>query len=155
MDDATAGTGSGAGAGGPVRGRAIEVVTWVANVLFAGTAVPFALGVEAMKPVAAATALVLFLAGLVVWVWALAAAFVRSARGDHIVVTTLFLVEGRVPARARWSLYGALAVCLAVTAVTAPVDPFSVLVPFLPLGLVGLWGARHGEYPRRTLPGVR
>ena len=39
-----------------------------------------------------------------------------------------------------------------ITAVTASADPFGVLVPMLPLGLVGLWGARHGEF--RPRPGV-
>jgi hypothetical protein len=136
-----------------VRGRGIEVAAWAANVVFAVTAVPFALGADGWEGVAAGTALVLFLIGMVVWCWALGAAFVRSARGDHIVVATLFLVEGRVAARVRWSLYGALGVCLVVTVATAAADPFGVLVPLLPLGFVGLWGARHGEFPARPTPG--
>lgn len=134
------------------RGRAIEVATWGANLVFAASAVPFALGADGLEGVAVGTALVLFLLGLVVWCWALLAAFLRSADGDHIVVTTLFLIEGRVPTRVRWSLYGALVVCLAVTAATAAADPFGVLVPLLPLGFVGLWGARHGDYPARPAP---
>lgn len=136
-----------------IRGRGIEVASWGANAVFAATAVPLALGVDRFEGVAAGVALALFLVGMVVWCWALFAAFLRSARGDHIAVTTLFLMEGRVPARIRWSLFGALAVCLGVTAGTAAADPFGVLVPFLPLGLVGLWGARHGDYPAR--PGFR
>jgi hypothetical protein len=36
-----------------------------------------------------------------------------------------------------------------ITAVVAASDPFVVLAPMLPLGLVGLWGARHGVYPAR------
>ena len=135
------------------RGRGVEIVAWVANGVFAATAVPLALGLDGIEGVAIGTALVLFLIGLVVWCWALVAAFLRSANGDHIAVTTLFLIEGRAPARIRWSLFGALGVCLGVTAGTAAADPFGVLVPFLPLGLVGLWGARHGDYPAR--PGFR
>ena len=126
------------------------MVAWGTNVVFAATAVPFALGVDGLEGVAVGVALVAFLLGLVVWCWALFAAFVRSANGDHLVVTTLFLMEGRVPSRIRWSLFGALAVCLAITVATAAADPFGVLVPLLPLGLVGLWGARHGEYPPRA-----
>ena len=131
------------------RGRAVEAAAWAANLVFAGTAVPLALGADGLEGVAVGVALVLFLLGLVVWCWALGAAFLRSANGDHIVVTTLFLMEGRVPARIRWSLYGALTACLVITAGTAAADPFGVLVPLLPLGLVGLWGARHGDFPAR------
>jgi hypothetical protein len=53
----------------------------------------------------------------------------------------------------RWLLYGSLVVCLAITVATASANPFGVLVPMYPLGLVGLWGARHGVYPpRKTMP---
>ena len=31
-------------------------------------------------------------------------------------------------------------------------NPFGVLVPMLPMGLAGLWGARHGVYPPRPAP---
>jgi len=39
-----------------------------------------------------------------------------------------------------------------VTAATALAEPFGVLVPMLPLGLLGLWGARHGVFPPRRMP---
>lgn len=140
--------------GAPVgRGRAIEVVAWAGNLVFAATAVPAALGVDAFDDAAVAVCLALFFLSLVVWAWALGAAVVRTAGGDDVAVTTLFLVEGRAPGRIRWSLYGALAVCLAVTVATAAANPFGVLVPMLPLGLIGLWGARHQVYPpRRNFP---
>lgn len=131
------------------RGRAIEVVAWGGDAAFAVTALPVALGVDAFDDAAIVVCLTLFFASLIVWTWALGAAIVRTARGDDVAVTTLFLIEGRVPGRVRWSLYGALAVCLAVTVATAAANPFGVLVPMLPLGLVGLWGARHQTYPRR------
>ena len=95
----------------------------------------------------------LFFVSLVIWCWALAAAIARTARGDDVQVTTLFLMEGKVPGAARWSLYGAFAVCLAITVGTAAANPFGVLVPMYPLGLIGLWGAKHGVYPpRRSVP---
>ena len=56
------------------------------------------------------------------------------------------------PKRVRVQLFGSLAVCLAVTAATALAEPFGVLVPMLPLGLLGLWGARHGVFPPRRMP---
>jgi hypothetical protein len=130
-------------------GRVIEGVAWAGNVAFAVTAVPAALGVEALEDPAIVVCLVLFFVSLVVWTWALVAAALRTAAGDDITVFTLFLFEGQVPRRTRWSLYGAFLVCLAVTVGTAAANPFGVLVPMLPLGLVGLWGARHQTYPRR------
>jgi len=135
------------------RGRVIEGVAWGGDAVFAATAVPAALGVTALEDPAIVVCLVLFLVSLVVWTWALVAAILRTAEGDDVAVTTMFLIEGRVPGRIRWSLYGALAACLVVTAATAAANPFGILVPMLPLGLVGLWGARHQVYPaRRNFP---
>jgi hypothetical protein len=44
-------------------------------------------------------------------------------------------------------------VCILVVAATAAPNPAAVLVPMLPMGLVGLWGARHGVYPPRPARG--
>ena len=150
-EPATDGADGADGADGRVRpaGRGIEVVAWAGNLAFAVTALPAALGVEAFEDPAIVVCLVLFFVSLVVWTWALVAAALRTAGGDDISVFTLFLIEGRVPGRVRWGLYGAVLVCLAITVATAAVNPFGVLVPMLPLGLVGLWGARHQAYPRR------
>src|SRR5207342_3241548 len=126
--------------------------SWIANLLFALTALPVAAGVDSLEPVAIGTALVLFAASLVVWVWAFAIAVARSSRGDDIVVGNLFLFEGQVPKGVRWHLFSSVGVCLVITAVTASADPFGVLVPMLPVGLIGLWGARHGVF--RARPGV-
>jgi hypothetical protein len=134
-------------------GRAIAAASWAGNVLFAVTAIPVALGVDAFDDPAVVVALLLFFASLVVWCWALGLAAVRTTRGDDVQVMTLFLLEGRVPSRVRWALYGSFLVCLAITVATAAANPFGVLVPMWPLGLVGLWGARHGVYPpRKTAP---
>jgi hypothetical protein len=134
-------------------GRGIVVASWIGDVLFAVTAIPVALGVEALDAPSVVVALLLFFASLVVWCWALGLAAVRTTRGDDVQVWSLFLLEGRVPARVRWLLYGSFVVCLAITVGTASANPFGVLVPMYPLGLVGLWGARHGVYPpRRSMP---
>lgn len=126
---------------------------WVGNVVFAVTAIPAALGVDAFDDPAVVVALGLFFVSLVVWCWALGAAVARTTHGDDVQVTTLFLMEGPAPKRVRWSLYGALLVCVAITVGTAAANPFGVLVPMYSLGLTGLWGARHGVYPpRRTMP---
>jgi hypothetical protein len=130
-------------------GRGIVKASWAANALFAVTAIPVAVGVDALDGVAVGVALALFAVSLGVWIYAFAIAVSRSAQGDDVVVGNLFLMQGPVPRRVRWHLFGSFAVCLAITAGTAVGDPFGVLVPMLPLGLVGLWGARYGAFPAR------
>ncbi|HEX3667985.1 MAG TPA: hypothetical protein VHY55_02400 [Acidimicrobiia bacterium] len=134
------------------RGKRILVVSWAANALFAVTAIPAALGVSAFDVPAIVVALGLFAISLGVWCWAFAVALARTTRGDDVVVASMFLVQGPAPKRVRVQLFGSLAVCVAVTAVTAVAEPFGILVPMLPLGLLGLWGARHGVFPPRRMP---
>ena len=130
-------------------GRGIVVASWVSVALFAGAAVPAAVGVSAFKPVALGTAVTLFVVGIAVWLWAFLAAVMRSADGDDIVVASLFLVQGSAPGHVRVQLYTALALSIALAAGTGASDAFGILVPMLPIGLVGLWGARHGVFPPR------
>ncbi len=132
-----------------VPGREIVVASWAANVLFLCVAAPAALGVGAFEGPAVGMALALFGVSLVVWPWALARAFVRSADGDDIDVASLFLTLGAAQRPVRWHLFGALGVCLVIVAATAANNPFGVLVPMLPLGLIGLWAARYGSFPPR------
>lgn len=136
------------------RGERIIAVSWFADALFAVTAIPAALGVSAFDVVSIAVALGLFVISLGVWCWAFAVALVRTTRGDDVAVGSMFLMQGPAPKRVRVHLFGALGVCIAVTAVTAAAEPFGVLVPMLPLGLIGLWGARHGVFPPRRMPGA-
>src|SRR4249919_3553114 len=132
-----------------MAGRAIIRASCATNVVFALTALPVAAGVESVEAVAIVTALALFVISLVVWGWAFAVAVARSARGENVVVGNLFLLEGRAPKPVRLHLFGSLGVCLVITAISASADPFGVLVPMLPVGLIGLWGARHGVYGPR------
>lgn len=123
--------------------------SWASDALFALTAIPVAAGVSALRGVALAVALALFVAGIGVWLWAFGVALARNAQGDDIVVSSLFLVQGPVPRTVRNQLFGALAVSVVLAAATGTADAFGILAPMLPLGLVGLWGARHGEFPPR------
>ena len=91
----------------------------------------------------------LFLVGVAVFLWAFAVALVRSSQGDDIVVASLFLVQGPVPPTVRRHLFAALAVAVVTAGATGTVDAFGILVPMYPLGLIGLWGARHGVFPPR------
>jgi hypothetical protein len=136
----------------PVGSRII-VAAWAGNVLFAATVIPAALGVETMNGVSIGMSLGLFAVSLLVWTWAFAVALARTTRGDDVVVASLFLVAGPVPRAVRLHLFGALGVCLVITATTAAAEPFGVLVPMLPLGLAGLWGARYGTFPPRRRSG--
>ncbi len=133
-------------------GRSIIATSWIANALFAVTAIPFAVGVDSFENVAVGVALVLFFLSLGAWAWAFAVAFARSAQGDDLAVVSLYLTVGDAPREVRRQLFAALGVCLVVTVGTAAADPFGVLVPMLPLGLVGLWAARHGTFPPRPTP---
>jgi hypothetical protein len=132
-----------------VPGVRIIRSSWIVNVVFALSAAPFALGVGALEPLAVGTALALFAVSLVVWVWAFSVAVVRSSRGDDIAVGNLFLFEGQVPPGVRKQLFWSVGVCLAITTITASANPFGVLVPMLPVGLIGLWGAKHGVFKIR------
>jgi hypothetical protein len=133
----------------PNAGPAIVITSWAGVALFAATAVPTAAGVSALDAAALAAAVTLFLVGIAVWLWAFGVALVRSANGDDIAVATLFLVQGSAPRTVRVQLYVALGVSVVIAAGTGASDAFGILVPMLPLGLVGLWGARHGVFPPR------
>lgn len=134
----------------PYHGRRIVVTSWVAVALFAVTAVPAAAGASFLDGVALGVAAALFVVGIAVFVWAFGAALVRSANGDDIVVASLFLAQGPAPRPVRVQLYAALVASVVLAGATGANDAFGILVPMLPVGLIGLWGARHGTYPPRA-----
>ncbi len=130
-------------------GQRIVVATWVGVVLFFVTAVPAAAGVAGFDVAALIVDVALFLAGIGVFLWAFAVAVARNTQGDEIVVSSLFLIQGPVPRPVRFHLFGALAVSVVIAGATGTSNAFGVLVPMFPLGLIGLWGARHGTFPPR------
>ena len=132
-----------------IAGRRIVTSSWISNAVFAIGSLPALLGVANGSGISAALCLTLFAVSLVVWASAFASAAARSSRGDDIAVGSLFLVEGAGPGGARKPLYWSFGLSLIITAAAAGSNPFAVLVPMLSLGLVGLWGARHGVFPRR------
>jgi len=132
-----------------MRSGAIGWTSWATDGLFAVTAVPAALGVDGLDDTAVAVALGFFAVSIPVWVYAFGLAVVRTTRGDDVVVASLFFLQGSAPRRVQLELLGALGACVLVAAATGAANPFGVLVPMLPLGLIGLWGARHGTYPPR------
>jgi hypothetical protein len=130
-------------------GRGIVVASWVGVALFALTAIPAAAGVSGFDVATLVVDVTLFLVGIVVFLWAFAVALVRSSQGDDIVVASLFLVQGPVPRPVRGRLFAALVVAVVIAGATGTADAFGILVPILPLGFVGLWGARNGVFPPR------
>ncbi len=132
-----------------VEGDRIVQCSWLSVIVFAIAAV---LGYfDALKGVSVAICVVLFIASFPVWIYALIAAFSRSGQGDDIAVASLFFLQGSAPPPVQRSLLGAFGVSIVVVVATVWVNPFTVLVPMLQLGLVGLWGARYGTFPPRRM----
>ncbi len=132
-------------------GRRIVAWAWVANLLFAATSIPVALGVTGLEPIAAGICVALLLLSIAVWGWAFFKSLARTTRDEDISVGDLFLLRTTAPKPVRWNLYGALVVCLAVAAATAVENPAATLVPLLPLSYMGLWNARYQKYPKRRV----
>jgi uncharacterized membrane protein len=131
-------------------GRGILVFGWIANALFAVTAVPAAITSEdALVAVAIGSALLLFFVAIGAFVYAFALAVARSARGDNVAVANLFFLQGSAPRSVQRGFLVLFLVCLAIAVGTAPWEPFGVLVPMLPIGLAGVWAARYGTFPPR------
>lgn len=131
------------------QGRGILVVGWVANALFAVTAIPVAVGVDDLIGVAIGFALLLFLVSVGTFVYAFGVGMARSARGDNVAVSNLFFLQGSAPKPVKRDFLILFLVCLAITVGTAAWEPFGVLVPMLPIGLAGVWAARYGVFPPR------
>jgi hypothetical protein len=139
------------------QGRGLLATGWIANALFAVTAIPVASGVDDLLGVAITVALVLFLVAVGAFVYAFAVGLARSARGDNVAVANLFFLQGSAPKPVRRKFLWMFLVCLAITVGTAAWEPFGVLVPMLPVGLAGMWAARYGVFPPRpaTMPRPR
>jgi hypothetical protein len=133
-----------------MAGERIVQVAWVSVAVFAIVGV-LDIVIDAFDPVAVGVCVALFLASLPVWMYALGLAIVRSGRGDDIAVASLFFLQGSAPVPVRNRLLGAVGAAIVVAIITAWANPFAVLVPMLPLGLAGMWGSRHGTFPRRRV----
>jgi hypothetical protein len=137
-------------------GRAVVIAGWIANAVFAVTAIPAAVtGEDAIVALAIGTALVLFFVAIGTFLYAFAVGVARSARGDNVAVANLFFLEGSAPRGTRRDFLALFLVCLAVVIGTAAWEPFGVLVPMLPIGLAGVWGARYGTFRPRPPPTPR
>jgi Na+/phosphate symporter len=137
------------------QGRGIIRFGWIANALFAITAILVAAGLDGLIGVAIAVALLLFFVSVGVFVYAFVVALARSSQGDNVAVANLFFLQGSAPKPVKRQFLWIFLVCLAVAAGTAAWEPFGVLVPMLPVGLAGMWAARYGVFPPRPVPQSR
>jgi hypothetical protein len=113
-----------------------------------------ALAVRPLRIVLAGFDVASLVAGCVFYLLAYATAVSRS-RSDAIGLGALFfLADQAAPAPVRRSFWLWTSVQLVVGVAAAAARPFTplafgVLVPIVGLGLMGLWGARHGSFPSR------
>lgn len=130
--------------------------TGIVNAAFAGTGALLAVAVagtldpDAFGGLTAIVSGVLFSIGIVAFLWGYANGVVRS-REEKITLGGLFFLSHTAPKVVRFRLRGALAVQVVVATVAASIRPytavaFAVLAPMLGLGLLALWGARHGSF---------
>jgi len=139
--------------GNPEPGSGLIRLCWIGTVLFVITAVIATLDPESLGWPGIIVSLVLFAVGAAAMLMAFFAAVERS-RTQTIAVGGLYFGAGSTPRAVRWHLLGATMIQLVVGLTTASIRPFTVvafgtLVPVFGLGLMGLWTARHGEFPER------
>jgi hypothetical protein len=97
--------------------------------------------------------LVLFALGTVAFLAAYARAIGRS-RYEAIGMGGLFFLAGSAPRSVRVQLMASFVIQIAVAFLSASLRiytpvAFGLLVPMYGLGLMGLWGARHGTFEPR------
>ena len=133
--------------------RIVRLDVWATGV-FAAVSLAAAALPDALQYVSVPLHLVLFALGCGAFLWAYAVAVGRS-RYEVLTMGGVFFLGDRVaPDRVRRTLRLALAVQVAVAVAVAAIRPFTglafaVLVPMLGLGLMALWGARHGRFPAK------
>ncbi|MEQ1787817.1 MAG: hypothetical protein ABL966_12250 [Acidimicrobiales bacterium] len=130
------------------------------NLCFAGTGALVATSAAAaalpdtFATVHAGLSVVLFVVGTAALLWAYALGVARS-RVELIGIPGLFLLgDGAAPAPTRRAFRIALLVQVVVVVAAAAVRPFTevafgILAPMFGLGLMGMWGGRHGTFPPR------
>lgn len=139
-------------------GSGIVRVTVAGTAVFVIAAVA-ALADSSLEPAAVVVDLLLFLGGVIAFLWAYVVAIQRS-REVLIGIGGLYFLQDSAPRPIQLRLLGALAAQVVGAFATAGVRPFSglafgVLVPVWGLGLCGLWAARYGTFPPRSDGEVR
>ena len=136
--------------------RILQVDVWATVVL----AVTAAIATAAPDPWSipyAVVGIVAFAGGCVAFVWSYAVAVGRSRTEELSVIGIYFLADGAAPKPIRRTLLLLFVAQCVIVVVAASIRPFTavafgVLAPMLGLGLMGLWGARFGEFPVKEDP---
>ena len=134
--------------------RILRVAVWSTALLVLTSALA-AIWPASMGLVHAAVSVGCFLVGCVLLLSAFATGVSRS-RAEAVSTAGLFLLaDDAAPPDVRRLLRGALAVQVVAVVAAASVRPFTevafgILAPMLGVGLMGLWGARHGQFPPRA-----
>lgn len=141
---------------GPEVGAGIVNLAFLGTGALVATSVAAAAAPDAFGVVHAALSVVLFVVGTGAMLWAYALGVSRS-RADLVSVPGLFFLAGDVaPRPTRRALRIATAVEVVAVVAAASIRPYSevafgILAPMFGLGLMGIWGGRHGEFPPRPL----
>jgi len=131
------------------------------NLAFAGTGVLVGTSAAAAALpdsfglVHAVVSVVLFVVGTGALLWAYALGVARS-RTDVVSIPGLFFLAGTAaPRDVRRPFRIALVVEIVAVVVAAAIRPYSevafgILAPMFGLGLMGMWGGRHGAFPPKA-----
>lgn len=134
------------------------------NASFAGTGallVAVVAGVLAPDDLGEVTAVVsgvLFIVGVVAFLYGYATGVVRS-KDETVTLGGLFFLAGTAPRIIRFRMRLALGLQVIVAVAAAGIRPytavaFAVLAPMLGMGLMAAWGAKHGVFHPKE-PGPR
>lgn len=145
--------------GGPQNGSegaGLVTLAWAGTGCFVATSIVATIWPDAAAVPASVLDCLLFVVGVVAFLWAYAIAIGRS-RTEEISIAGIYFLAGTAPKVVRFRLRLAIAVEVVAAVVSASIRPytavaFGVLVPMFGLGLAGLWGARHGSFPARREP---
>jgi ribosome-associated toxin RatA of RatAB toxin-antitoxin module len=131
--------------------------SWICTVVLAVVIVPGLVDPDgAGGQITLAGSVALFALGLVASVAAFWVAVQRS-RTEELAVASAFLLLGSAPTEVRRNFYAALTLQVVLAVGAAALRPFTavafaVLAPLAGLGLMALWGSRHGSFPPRAVP---
>ena len=138
------------------RGSGLVNTVFLGTGALVATSIAAAAAPETFGYVHAALSIGLFVVGTAAMLWAYALGVARS-RLELITIPGLFFLAGDVAPRAtRRALRVATAVEVVAVVAAASIRPytevaFGVLAPMFGLGLMGMWGGRHGDFPARPL----
>ena len=139
---------------GPEPGAGLVNTAFLGTGALVATSVAAALAPDTFGLVHAALSGALFVVGTGAMLWAYALGVSRS-RTDLIGIPGLFFLAGDVaPAPTRRAMRIATAVEVVAVVAAATIRPytevaFGILAPMFGMGLMGVWGGRHGEFPNR------